>query len=414
MTNSIAKTATLVALLSTATLAQTNTPYSSIGLGVVEFSQSPRDMGMADYGVAHFRALGVATMNPALWSSISSTRMDVGMLLDGSFDSHDGTSRYDAGAIFTGLLFGVPLSDEYGVSLAAGLVPYTVSNFENEFSGAQLGSPVSATITSKGEGGLSKAFVGASARLPLDFSIGASYNYYAGNLSREQSIDFDDAALYDVEYRTANRLFGSGVTLGIVSPDLAKPLGLESISGLRIGASVETPGTLDQEYFHSYESGLLDDTTGFLEGELTAPTRTVVGIAATVNNWWRVHVDYLQQPWSELKGLGDIERGAQDQWRLSAGLEYRNLELADPGWEPTTYRCGISFERTPFEAKATSISQYGVGAGISFPVSPGNTVDFALQYFHRGESGNGLVVEDVVRLGVGLSFGEIWFIRPER
>ena len=44
----------------------------------------------------------------------------------------------------------------------------------------------------------------------------------------------------------------------------------------------------------------------------------------------------------------------------------------------------------------------------------GNTIDIGLQYSIRGQVDNSLVKENNFKLAVGISLGDIWFLRDEK
>jgi len=100
---------------------------------------------------------------------------------------------------------------------------------------------------------------------------------------------------------------------------------------------------------------------------------------------------------------------------LSAGFEYRPLkELGISYMNMIILRGGLSYEQTPYIINNIGINQYSVYGGCSIPLSQGNTIDIGLQYSIRGHVDNSLIKENDLKLAVGISLGDIWFLRDEK
>ena len=100
---------------------------------------------------------------------------------------------------------------------------------------------------------------------------------------------------------------------------------------------------------------------------------------------------------------------------LSAGFEYRQpKELGSSFLNLIILRGGLSYEETQYFINNTGINQYSVYGGCSIPLSMGNTIDIGLQYSIRGQVTNSLVKENNLKLAVGISLGDIWFLRDEK
>jgi hypothetical protein len=110
---------------------------------------------------------------------------------------------------------------------------------------------------------------------------------------------------------------------------------------------------------------------------------------------------------------------------ISAGTEYRPIrELGASFWNQIILRGGLSYEQTQYVINNTGINQLAVYGGFSVPLSYANTIDIGVQYSTRGTtkvlpvSGSNdfipLNKESGFRIAIGLSLGDIWFVREEK
>jgi hypothetical protein len=140
-----------------------------------------------------------------------------------------------------------------------------------------------------------------------------------------------------------------------------------------------------------------------------------LGMSFLLNDRYLVALDYFFQPWSKYKFDGRKSSYLKDLMRISAGVEYSdNTRKFGSFWEQMIYRLGLSYEQTQYEINNEGINIYSVHGGMSFPISPGNSLDIGFQYGIRGKTSSNLIKENIYKATVTLSFGELWFIRQDR
>ena len=69
---------------------------------------------------------------------------------------------------------------------------------------------------------------------------------------------------------------------------------------------------------------------------------------------------------------------------------------------------------TQYIINKTGINQYALHAGFSLPIGAGSTLDMGFKFGYRGTTDSGLLREQIFGATMTLSFGEAWFIRPDR
>ncbi|MDP3682373.1 MAG: hypothetical protein Q8S01_00430, partial [Ignavibacteria bacterium] len=174
----------LFVLFSLPLFAQVNSPYSRYGIGEIEYSYSARRAGMGGLGVAMDDNAFISMLNPAAWHSISLTRIEMATYFNGNFVKDQNQKSFYSGGYFSGFSFAFPISKQYGIAFAMGLVPLSKVAYESKVS---VINPATQTedysLIYSGDGGLSKVFLGTSYSLPFDLSLGDTLDYNFGTLA---------------------------------------------------------------------------------------------------------------------------------------------------------------------------------------------------------------------------------------
>ncbi|HVO73558.1 MAG TPA: hypothetical protein VMT35_06020 [Ignavibacteriaceae bacterium] len=405
---------TLAFLVSVPVLAQSNSPYTRKGIGDLVYSFSSRRLGIGQLGASVPDADFISTINPASWYMLKRTRAEFSMDYSGIFASGNSLKKYYGDANFNGVTFAFPISSLYGISGGFGIIPYSnvsyevVDTFRNSITGSYK-------VDSKGTGGVSKIFIGTSYLLPGNLAAGATFDYYFGTLNYVETVDFSGTLGLNSVYNRKYEPKGIGGTFGLISPDLSPLINSDAISNLRIGAALNIISPLSTDTSLISTTPLDSDTLGSGIVDLSIPFRFNAGISFNLDTKYMFCLDYLFQPWSSYKfnGLKSIELA--DLHKISAGFEFRPvLEPGSSFWEQIIFRAGLGFERTQYYLNGENIQQLSVFGGLSIPFSHENTLDIGMQFAARGTTKSNLVQENMVKLNIGLSLGEIWFIREEK
>lgn len=403
-------------LLSSILYSQSSSPYTRYGIGDLKYSFSARQQGMGQLGVSLLDKAHISTTNPASWSDFNRTRIEFGLAYNGVSIANSSTSYYTAETEIEGFTFGFPVSTEYGIGIAAGLIPYSrisykaVQNFQ---SSDTLISDYS--INYEGKGGLSKLFIGSSYRLPFNFSLGATLDYYFGNLNYYSTLSFKNDNNYTAEYNLSYRPTGFGTTVGFISSNLNEILKTEFLSDIRLGGSVNYISKLDTDTILTTTSSILVDTIAQSRTKIEVPLRLNLGLSFIFGKNYLVTIDYSAQNFSNFKIAGIQNTQLRDGFKFSTGFEFiPTQQLGMSFWERVNWRVGLSYEQTPYYFKNTGINQYSVYTGVTLPLGIDNSVDIALQYAMRGTTENNLLKENFIKLNLGISFGELWFLSYEK
>jgi hypothetical protein len=357
----------------------------------------------------------VEVLNPASWSALGSTRIELSFAYDALSLSSATESAGFADGEFKGLTFAFPVSSKNGIGAAMGLIPYSRLNYEVEEKFDEIPDVRSGyTSTYKGKGGIAKIFIGGSYKLPFDLHLGATLDYYFGKLTYNSITTFDNTTYFSSDYELYYTPRGFGTSVGLITPDFAGIFNSESISDFRFALAANIFGNFNTDTLLISTSSSIIDTLGSGENNMNIPLRIISGASIAFDKSFILTMDYIYQAWTNYEFGGVRSANLKDLQRASLGFEYRPKRV--PGmsfWEQIMVRFGLSYEQSQYNYYNTDMNQYSVNTGFSIPLSPENTVDLGFEYAVRGSTENNLFREDFFRINLGISFGDIWFERFE-
>jgi hypothetical protein len=390
-----------------------SSPYTRLGIGDVNYAYSARKLGMGQMGAADAEANFISFYNPAALFNLKRTRIEFNFNYNGSFLSGNNLSTYYGNAEFAGFMFAFPISNKYGIGAISGLVPF--SSVSYNVSNSVQSTDGNYETSYQGKGGLSKLFLGASYKLPLDLVLGATFDYYFGNIDYTSSINFIDQTNADAKYNNEYRPKGIGTTLGLISPALDSLLGLSDISNFRIGLTYNFISKLRTDTVLTSNTTLGTDTVSNGIVNMKVPGRLTAGLSFVLNNKYLLSFDYAFQAWKNYSFNGISPQNLRNSSVVGLGFEYKpETKLGASFWEQIIWRAGLSYEQTQYLINDEGINQYSVSGGFSLPISQANTLDLGLRYAMRGTSDPGLFKENTIKLYLTFSLGDIWFIREEK
>ena len=410
----ILKLFVLLAIPYSILLASGGSTYSRIGFGEFNYNFSARRAGLGGLGYSIVDKDFLSYTNPAGWNQLESTRFEAGYLVDAGNFSDKSNSAFYSNSYFNGMIFGFPISRDYGVTFTGGIVPYSNVKYDvTENVDSILVSPHTASYS--GTGGMSRLFFGTSLRMFNDFSIGAALDYYNGESKNSTTISFSSTSTFkDIENTRDISYHGIGFTAGIISGDLSNLLSINFVKDWRIGISYSSKVDMSADSANVYSTtiGSYNESTGSLKANL--PARIGIGTSFKFDKNYLFTLDYMSQSMEDFTWDGKKSISLQNANKLSFGMEYRPDYNENGFWNQTMLRAGISYEKTPYKVSGYSVDQLSLTAGVSLPLSYGNTIDHGFQYSKRGTQDFSLVKENLYRFNVAISIGELWFIQVER
>jgi hypothetical protein len=405
---------TLVLLTQLVTPAQTSSNYTRFGVGEMVYSYSGRNLGLGGLGVSVANENYLSFINPASLTKIKLTRVEFGANISGLFISDNSNNGFYSSGGFDGISLAFPLSTTNGITLSMGLLPFSNVNYLNVETITPNGDLSERFVTTlEGSGSLSKLFLGTSLKIPFDLSLGVTMDYYFGSLSYYSRIEFpNNISKRKSEFNNKRRPAGFGSTIGIITPDIAKLFSSNTLSDFRLGFSVNLFSELSTDTLLIRTSVLGTDTLSNENVKMRLPTRIFAGMSFIVNKEYLFTFDYTAQKWTDYTFNGIKSSNLRDSYRYSFGIEHDNQNRGAGYYkEHIVWRLGVSYEKTLYEFKGEDINQLAFYTGLSLPLSLKNSLNLGLEYSIRGTTSSNLIKENRIKFSVGLSLGELWFVR---
>jgi hypothetical protein len=224
------------------------------------------------------------------------------------------------------------------------------------------------------------------------------FNTMVRSTARLSKVNFDFGALYRKDMKEG-RFFQVGVTF---NPK-------QSVDG--------SSEKIAYSYLWNYTKNLeeIKDTVSYESGdngEVILPTTYGAGFMVGSSNRWFATADVNWQKWSEFRYLGN-NPGLKDNLRISVGGQFRPAAV-DMGkyYNRINYRAGFRFEQSYLEIKETRINDFGISFGVGLPMKKSrSTINIAVELGTQGTTENDLIKENYMRLTIGTSLQERWFLK---
>jgi len=385
--------------------------YSIFGLGDLSYSTSTRNDGMGVMGISLSGNFS-NTLNPAAWTMIQTTIFTTKFNFE-QVKSTDGTNNASrVYGNFESFNLSIPLNKGYGWIFDIGFNNYSNVNYDAKFSSSVEGE--SYTQTYSGNGGLNRLTAGFSYIILRDFSIGAQFNYLFGNISRNLNIDFTNGLLFDTKNLTENQVSGIYINTGLLYHGFAKLFKSKKFNEMSAGIYFSTPAKLNSTIIGRYNrSPINTDSLALTQGKIDLPWSFGAGISNIFNERLTVAADFYMQNWDSYKNYDVHPDNIRNSMRIGAGIEFNDSKrLEDPYYKRVSYRAGGFYRQDYLIINNEPVNAYGITAGLSLPIGRSNAVDLMMQYYIRGNTSNGLIKDNVFRLGASVRIGELWFLKP--
>lgn len=396
-----------------------SSPYSIFGIGNLYGVASQMNMAIGGASTAFSSPYFINPANPASYMAFDTNSF----VFDAAFNLRTGTlktvdeSQKTRFGTISNLYFGLPVTKWWRASL--GIMPY--SNVGYNMQGSQLIPDVGNLVSVyNGYGGLNKAYFGSGFSPIKNLSIGVNMAYLFGNIVKERAMTFPDSVNYiNTMVRSTARLSKVNFDAGIIYRINLKEgrfmqFGLTYVPKQSVDGHAEK---IAYTYIYDYSTSLekVKDTVSYENGdngEVILPTAYGAGFMIGNTNRWFATADVNWQKWSEFRYLGN-NPGLKDNLRVSIGGQFRPTNV-DMGkyYERINYRAGFRFEQSYLELKETRINDFGISFGVGLPMKKSrSTINIAAEIGTQGTIDNNLIKENYVRLTIGTSLQERWFLK---
>lgn len=385
-----------------------NSPYSRYGLGLLSDQSTGITKSMGGIG-AGFRYPNTLNMkNPASYSMVDTLTFiaDLGFALQNGNFSENGVRVNAHNAYINHLAMQFRILPKVGMTV--GFMPF--SNVGYGFSGKELvrrdeDGEITATNAYSGTGGV-RQFIGGLGWRPTKWlSIGANASYLSGDITHYISNTYsssDVQSRYKTYYTEMSALkldFGLQGTLSFGERSLV------------LGATYTPAQKLNSDTYVADVHSVSDTT--FIADAFSIPELLSAGFTYKWEHGM-FGADVSYQTWSKASFFG--QKTGADRISAAAGFMYRPDEMNRNIFKRTAYQVGFNVAQPYFNVgDSRGPMQFGVSAGFSIPIS---TSYNSMSYFHfSGEyvrvqpMSKGMVTENYIRINLGITFMERWFMK---
>ena len=306
-----------------------------------------------------------------------------------------------------------------GVSF--GLKPYSAMGYSliNETVNSD-GAEVSTQYN--GEGGLNQVFFSAGFRVIPDLHVGATVNYFFGNLEKSRFQVVEDVIFGTVDQRRSN-VSGFDFNYGLTyTPSFGK---YTLFTSLRVNTQANLTsdneqqiGTLLPESGRNIEIFDVDlDELNLRHTFIKIPTTTTVGLGFGQDKNWFVGAEYSFQKYSEFINTFLQENNTDYEDASSYALggywvpDYTSINSF---FDRVTYRAGVRLDKTGLIVNDKSIENFGITFGMGIPIGNDfSNLNLGFEVGRRGTTMNELVRESYFKISLGLAFNARWFAKRQ-
>lgn len=408
--------------------AQTDSPYSRYGYGVLRDQAVGPSKGMGGIGYGLRTPRSANPMNPASYSKVDSMTFifDIGVTYrNGKFsDGLNSENKSGGGLDYITVL--VPLSKKMGLSL--GVLPFSSVGYK--FGNSAEEGSLSYTNSFSGNGGLTQIYAGLGYATPLKgLSVGANASYLFGSLDHTRSIislpGVSNTSIDQTEFSIKAIKLDFGLQYEIA---------LSKMNRLTLGAAFSPKINSKGDYENRHHT--LNSSTGMavksdtaIHNGVSAGLPATYGLGFTFNHDDRIiwGADVTYQKWSDVKyteHMGDALEAKDrfnDRWRFNAGIEYMVNQYERSFFKRVKYRGGVNYSNSYLNAidrnsKVDGFDEYGATIGFGLPFR--NSYDYKTSYININfeykklkPKTSTMISEEYLGVSVNFNISELWFFR---
>ncbi len=316
------------------------------------------------------------------------------------------------------LSIGFPLSPRWGAGF--GLMPYSSVGY-NLLDQTTNSNGANVVNEFSGQGGLNKVYFSTGYQLFEEFYLGATVNFNFGNLTN-QRIQSVESVQFGTLDRRESRVNGFDLNYGATySPKITEKhtlftsltvntqANLVSENTQRIGSFSRTSG----EEIEVIEVDLA--ARGLDRSEIKIPTTTTLGLGYGEDKKWFLGAEYSFQAMSDFRNEFVSLDGVTYEDASSIGVggyfipDYASFTSF---LNRITYRAGLRMDKSGMVVRGSEINNFGITFGLGMPLGGGfSNLNLGFEVGRRGTTVADLVEENYLKVNIGLSFNDRWFLK---
>ena len=397
----------------------TNSPYSRFGLGNLNNSSSADQLGMGGSSVVYNNPDVINFNNPATYSSFKAKSFLFTTSLNSSASRFTTSNniQYENNTSFSKIALGFPVN-QY-ISVSSGLLPFSNVGYQLDYNDTENFLEDTVSISSIGNGGLSKYYLGASVKLHKTLSVGVNATYLFGGLSRNKTADFNNSSIFNVSSVNRTNITGVSFETGLLfNTDLSEDNNISFGLTYNHNANLNARRTLLGTTYELNNSLLVIKDTFQNEvenGTIVLPSKLSAGMMYSSEKWLLL-ANYSSQNWSDYSLTFGEEReddNLENSVCVSSGLQYTpEFNSVTKYWKRINYRMGARYDKTYLSLKDLQLTEKSLSFGLGLPVKRSNSFyNIGMEVGKQGTTQDKLIQERFVRFTFGVTFKGLWFVK---
>jgi hypothetical protein len=392
-----------------------NSPYSYLGMGEIQQSENVTNMMMGGIGVSNSNGIYTNVVNPALIARNRYTNLEVGVNTEYKTLQDYRQQQKVFGGNYQSLNITLPITNRWTV--AVGIRPHSAVEYETRsYRRLNLLGVDSLIYSYKGSGGVSKVSISNGVRLSKEFYIGLQMDYLFGQVNRNVATqNMSDGQYYKVQLEDLTSYSDLQFKAGFAYRAQLKPnLFLNLGATLDLNSSLNAKqtkrfATMDLSGLTVINADTLEKSVAFVQ---QIPVAKRLGISLEKPAKWMIGMDYTYTDWSKVNNNLGRSTSLPASHKVSIGGEITpDIESVSNYLKRTTYRMGVSYEKTPYDflGNGNYASDQNVSFGMALPLRNLSLLNLAYQLGRRGVVSSNGMEEQYHRLTIGLTFSDLWF-----
>ena len=393
----------------------TNSPYSYIGLGEVNFrgNQINRFMGGLE---VYNDSIHANLSNPSSYAKLLLTTYSIGLNYSNNqlSDTNDSKSLISSGLDYIGIA--IP-TKKFGFGF--GIIPFTSVGYKL----SQIDDSSSSDILNRyeGDGGINKVFFSLGLYLLKNLSFGVTINYDFGKLKYQTSKFLDDVYLGTV---LINESSISGLDIKLATN---YEIPVNSKIDLHMMVSYVPQGSLNSNNKRLLITSPLSDPSNIAEiieidlaetgldfTEIQLPSSSIVGFGLGKKSKWFAGAQYIMTNSSNFKNsfntLPNVSYKDGSQFSIG-GFYIPDYSSITSYWKRVVLRMGFRHEVTGIFKNNFGINETGINFGAGLPLPGYSNVNIGFEYGSRGTKNSNILNEKFWTVRIGFSLNDRWFIK---
>ena len=402
--------------------APTNSPYTRYGFGQLSDQGFGNNQAMGGIAYGLRNGLQVNASNPASYSAVDSLTFifDAGMSLQNTNfkEGNVKTNAKNSSVDYIAMHFRLAK----GFGLAAGFLPYSTVGYNMSNTSAiqnsedEYGDKTNQTQSYNGEGGLQQVFIGLGYNVFNNLSVGANFSYLYGDITRSTTTVLSNSNAFSSALTNKIEVSDYKLDFGVQYTHKLKDKHVVNLGAVySYGHDLNATGYKFTEKYSS--SSVATQSIDTIKNAFAIPHTFGFGATYVYANKLTVGVDYTLQKWADVK-FNNQEGLLTDRSKIAVGAEYLPNELSNNFLNRIRYRVGAHYS-TPYAKIKNKEGQlvdgnkeYGVSFGFGLPLYKSRSIlNISGQYVKVVPKLKGMLEENYLRINIGLTFNERWFMK---